>query len=72
MESREKVADDQIRLCAHMMPVSDIALSAVCMPLPFFQGLLFFFFFLLLLICHWFIRYLAKPNPERIPFENFI
>lgn len=39
------MADDQIRLCAHMMPVSDVDLSRLYVVLPFFQGLLFFFFF---------------------------
>lgn len=62
------MADDQIRLCAHMMPVSDVDLSAVYhfALLPGFALL-----FLFLLIYDWFIYY-AKPNPARIPSEIFI
>lgn len=78
-KSREKVADDQIRLCAHMMPVSDVELPKVlygffCVFFGFFGGgvllprldLLFSFFFL---IYHWSIYYFTKPN---VNFELFI
>lgn len=66
------MADDQIRLCAHMMPVSE-ELSVFWSFGGFFAskvgcGIFFFFF---ILIYHWSICYFAKPNAA-ISFEIFI